>query len=248
MSFKNPLAVLGLAVILLAAGCGKKDSTSQLPPPTGVMGTGILNGQVILRGKAPKPTKINMDADPLCQAQHPGPVYDESVVVDSRGHLANVLVYVSRGAAVYAPPAKPVTLIQKGCLYQPHVFGVQVNQALDIFNEDPTLHNVHAIAVTNEGFNVGQRQNDMTEQHFSLPEVPVKLKCDVHGWMTCFGGVFSNPFFSVTDKEGAFKIKGLPAGDYTVTAWQEKYGFSAPQKVSLGKGQTRKLNFSFTAR
>jgi hypothetical protein len=248
MNWKNPLVVTFLAsAILMAAGCGKKSPASQLPPPTGVMGTGMVTGQVSLKGKIPTPSKISMDADPACQAQHPNPVYDESVVADARGDLANVLVYVQTGAAVYAPPSAPVTLIQKGCLYAPHVFGVQVNQPLDIFNGDPTLHNVHAVAVTNEGFNVGQNQNDKTEQFFSQPEMPVKFKCDVHSWMTCYGGVFTHPFFSVTGANGGFKITGLPAGDYTLVAWQEKYGFSEPQKISLKDGQTQKLDFSFTA-
>src|ERR1700679_2122132 len=108
MNWKNPLAVTFLAsMILMATGCGKKSPASQLPPPTGVMGTGVVAGQVSLKGKAPAPSKISMDADPACQAQHPNPVYDESVVADAQGDLANVLVYVQTGAAVYAPPSAP---------------------------------------------------------------------------------------------------------------------------------------------
>jgi len=247
MKRKNPLAVALVAVLLAVTGCGKKSPASQLPPPTGVMGKAQISGKVSLKGKVPTPSKISMDADPACQGQHPGPVYDETVVADAQGDLANVMVYVSQGAAVYAPPSAPVTLIQKGCLYQPHVFGVQVNQALDIFNSDPTLHNVHAVAVTNDGFNVGQNENDKSEQVFSQPEMPIKFKCDVHGWMVCYGGVFTHPFFSVTDKDGVFALKGLPAGTYQVTAWQEKYGFSAPQEVSLKDGELKQLNFSFIA-
>ena len=247
MNWKSPWAVTFLALVMMGSGCGKKSPASQLPPPTGVMGKAEISGKVTLQGPIPKPAKISMDADPACQAQHPNPVYDESVVADAQGDLANVLVYVKDGAAVYAPPANPVTLIQKACLYEPHVFGIQVNQPLDIFNDDPTLHNVHAVAVTNDGFNVGENQNDKTEQLFSQPEMPVKFKCDVHGWMTCYGGVFTHPFFSVTGKDGTFKITGLPAGDYSLVAWQEKYGFSAPQKVSLKDGQSVKLNFTFGA-
>jgi hypothetical protein len=51
----------------------------------------------------------------------------------------------------------------------------------------------------------------------------------------------------VTGKDGTFKITGLPAGDYSLVAWQEKYGFSAPKKVSLKDGETQKLDFSFGA-
>ncbi|HVM33460.1 MAG TPA: carboxypeptidase-like regulatory domain-containing protein [bacterium] len=247
MNWKKPLTVTLTSLLLLGAGCGKKSPASQLPPPTGVLGKGVISGKVTFKGAVPQAAKISMDADPACQAQHPNPVYDESLVVGPQGGLANVLVYVKEGAAVYAPPSTAVTLNQTACLYQPHVFGVQVNQPLEIFNQDPTLHNVHAVAVTNDGFNVGENQNDKTEQVFTQPEMPVKFKCDVHSWMNCYGGVFTHPFFRVTGKDGAYQITGLPAGDYTLVAWQEKYGFSAPQKVSLKDGGSASLNFSFGA-
>src|SRR5208282_3057486 len=106
---------------------------------------------------------------------------DETVRVDGKGNLADVLVYVKDGAAIYPAPSAGVTLLQKGCQYHPHVFGIQVNQPMEIVNGDNTLHNVHAMPVTNDAFNVGQpSQNMVTEKKFTKPEVPVKFKCDVH--------------------------------------------------------------------
>jgi hypothetical protein len=248
MTFKIFLTVPLTTMLILSAGCASKSNNSGAGPvPTGKMGTGLIQGKVILTGKIPDPVMIRMDADPLCRAQHPGPMPDESVVADAKGDLANVLVYVQDGAAVYAPPSTPVTLIQQGCRYSPHVFGVQTRQSIEIFNHDPTLHNVHAMAVTNDGFNVGQTQDAKSEKSFSQPEVPIKIRCDIHGWMKCYLGVFDHPFFSVTGKDGAFKITGLPAGAYTLVAWQETYGFSSPQKVNVQEGQTQTINFTFSA-
>jgi hypothetical protein len=133
-------------------------------------------------------------------------------------------------------------------MYNPHVFGIQVGQALEIQNSDATLHNVHAQPVTNESFNVGQPNQGMkTEKKFTKAEMPVKFKCDVHSWMHCFAGVFTHPFFAVTGDDGSFKISGLPAGSYTIVAWQEKYGESAPQKVDIKDGEAKSLTFAFTA-
>lgn len=248
MKWKQNQAFVILAGLLMVWGCGTKSPDSKLPPATGKMGTGVITGKVSLIGKIPARKKIDMGADPICQGQHPQPVYDQTVVADSQGNLANVLVYVSGGAAVYAPPTTPVTLLQKGCRYEPHVFGVQAGQKLDVFNEDATMHNVHALDADGTGFNVAQGENgDETEQEFMGPEMPVTLKCDVHGWMRCYGGVFTHPFFAVTGKNGTFQIKGLPAGIYDLTTWQEKYGFSNPQTVTIQDGETQKVDFKFKA-
>jgi len=249
MVSKNFFALAFIGFLALPLGCGSKGSNGGAgsAPPTGKMGTGVLQGHVTLAGKIPAPAMIRMDADPLCRSQHPGPIADESVMADAKGGLANVLVYIEDGAADYQAPSVPATLIQQGCRYIPHVFGVQTGQPIEIFNQDPTLHNVHAMAVTNDGFNVGQAQGAQTEKSFAQPEVPVKIRCDVHGWMKCYVGVFRHPFFRVTGKDGDFKITGVPAGSYSLVAWQETYGFSAPQKVQVQDGQIQTVDFSFSA-
>jgi hypothetical protein len=129
------------------------------------------------------------------------------------------------------------------------VFGIQVNQPFEIVNDDATLHNVHCMAAINDSFNVGQPTQGMkTEKKFSKPEVLVRFKCDVHSWMHCFAGVVSNPYYSVSGNDGAFKISQLPAGSYTVVAVHEKFGESEPQKVDIKDGESKSLNFTFASK
>ena len=105
----------------------------------------------------------------------------------------------------------------------PHVFGVQVGQPVTIVNSDPTLHNVHAVPKANGEFNFGQAIKGMkTTRMFDKPEVMVPFRCDVHGWMAAYGGVVSHPFFAVSNADGSFEIKGLPAGTYTIEVWHER--------------------------
>jgi hypothetical protein len=255
MDLKKYLALMAV-VSFVAVGCGSKEDDlgssggggGNTSASAAKMGTASITGKVTLSGAAPSASNISMDADPVCKSQHTAPVKDDSVVVGKGGSLQNVFVYVKDGAGNYPAPSAAVTLIQKGCMYSPHVFGIQVNQPLEIVNEDPTLHNVHAMAVTNDAFNVGQPTQGMsTEKKFSKAEVPLRFKCDVHGWMHCVAGVMTNPFFSVSGSDGSFNIGQLPAGSYTLVAFQEKYGESAPQKIDIKDGEAKTVNFTFAA-
>ncbi len=254
MDFRKLSAVALAGLLTATVGCGSKQEDELggggggTKAPAAQMGTASVSGKVTLKGKAPAAAKVSMDADPVCKAQHSGSIADETVMADAKGDLQNVFVYVKEGAGSYPAPASPVVLDQKGCMYSPHVFGLQTGQSLQIQNSDGTLHNVHAMPVANEGFNVGQPTQGMkSEKKFAKQEVMVKFKCDVHSWMHCFVGVLPHPFFNVTGADGAYKIAGLPAGSYTLAAWQEKYGESAPVKVDVKDGEAKSVDFTFTA-
>jgi len=67
----------------------------------------------------------------------------------------------------------------------------------------------------------------------------------VHPWMNAYAGVLPHPYFSVTGTDGAFAINDLPAGDYVVEAWHERYGVQE-QKVTVTEGSPARLEFSFS--
>jgi uncharacterized protein (DUF2141 family) len=77
--------------------------------------------------------------------------------------------------------------------------------------------------------------------------VTIPLICNQHPWMKAVAHVISNPYFAVSDAEGAFEIKGLPAGTYAITAIHEKYG-SSSQTVTVAAGKAMApLTFTFSA-
>ncbi len=206
-----------------------------------------ISGSVQFSGTAPKMEKISMNADPTCSSLHPEPVYEETVVVNPNSTLKNVFVYVKEGleGKTFDIPKEPVVIDQKGCQYHAHVFGIQAGQELSIVNSDNTLHNVHSLAEKSKQFNLGMPIQGMKlPKKFEAPEVMVKFKCDVHPWMNAYIGVLNHPFFAVSDDQGKFEIKNLPAGDYTVEAWHEKYGIQT-QKVTIS-GDSATANFTFS--
>jgi plastocyanin len=186
-----------------------------------------------------------MDADAYCKSQHAAPVYEEQVVVNPNKTLRWVLVYLKDVPGTYPTPTEAVTLDQHGCQYHPHIFGIQVGQPLKVLNSDGTLHNIHALPHKNPEFNIGQPFKGMeTVKKFENAEVPVHFKCDVHKWMGAYCGVFTHPFFAVTDDQGNFEIKNVPPGNYVIEAWQEKYG-TQDQNVTITDGESKSVDFDF---
>lgn len=209
---------------------------------------GALKGTVVLKGAIPAPSKIKMTADPACQMSHPQGVSSEDYVTGKGGGLKNVFVYVKQGLEGKTFPAeiKPAAIKQEGCKYVPHVIGVQVGQPLEIFNNDPTLHNVNAQAKNNASFNFAQPVQGMKNtKKFDKPEIMVPFICNVHPWMKSYIGVVAHPYFAVSDDDGKFDITGLPAGSYVLEAWHEKMG-TAQQKVTVKPGAATSVSFTFT--
>ncbi len=208
-----------------------------------------VKGKAVFKGTAPRLRAIGMDADAVCAGKHPTPVFPETVVLKADGSLKNVFVYVTAGleGKTFPVPAAPVVLDQQGCTYQPHVFGIMPNQTLKIVNSDATTHNVHSLAEVNEEFNVGQQKGQPpVMKKFAKPEATLPLVCNQHPWMRAVAHVVSNPFFAVTDAEGNYEIKGLPAGKYTVTAVHERFGSSTHQ-ITVAAGKPTALDLTFSA-
>ena len=207
---------------------------------------GDITGKISFSGKAPAVTQIKMNADKQCLTMHPNPVNSEEVIVNSNGTLKNVFVYIKDGLnKKYDPPTTPVVLDQQGCQYHPHVFGIQAGQPLEVRNDDPLLHNIHALPKNSAQFNNAQPLKGMKmTKKFDKPEIMVKFKCEVHNWMNCYAGVTDNPFYAVSDEKGTFTIKGLPVGTYTVEAWHEKYGTQQVKITVTDKGATADFKYA----
>lgn len=186
-----------------------------------------ISGTVKVKGEIKKRKKIKMDADPKCAALHADAPMMDDIVVDAEGNVQWAFVYVKKGAEGKKPTdaPKPAIIDQKGCRYEPHVLGIVVGQDLIIRNSDDLLHNIHALPFTNKEFNFGQPTKGLEEKkQFTAQEVMVKVKCDVHPWMSAWVGVVDHGFFAVTGADGKYAIPGgLSDGKYTVEVWHEGY-------------------------
>ena len=239
MSLKR-LFSLALASCFVAVGAGE------------VLADATITGSIKLElpgGKKPRRKRIQMAADPVCNAKHDTPALSESAVVDDDGSLHNVFVYVKKGleGKKFEIPDEAAVLDQRGCLYKPHVLGVMAGQNITVLNSDGTLHNVHPKPQNSNEFNKAMPKfRKKIEISFAKPEVMVPVKCDMHPWMQSYIGVLDHPFHSVTGEGGTFEIKGLPAGTYTIEAWHESVRIGTmTQDVVLADGESKSVDFSF---
>ena len=260
MSMRKSLAVVALAapLALVACGGGEKQeapaaapaSTQAAAPAAGAgggaaKGSASIGGKISFAGTAPAPEKIKVSADPYCQKEHKDGL--ERKVVDVKdGGLKDVFVYVKSGlTTTYPPPTEAVELDQSGCMYKPHIVALQVGQPLKIKNNDETLHNIHPRPTINGEFNIGQPRKGMeSTKTFDKKEVMIPVGCDVHPWMRSYISVLDNPFFAVTDEDGKFEIKDLPAGEYEIEAVHEKLK-SQTGKITVKDGEKATLDLSY---
>lgn len=230
----------------------------------GTKGTAVIKGKVVFEGKV-KAVKVPMGGDPKCEKLNEGkspPVVDPGKLVYAKdgNTVPDVFIYVKNGADKFDAPEEPVVLDQKDCMYHPHMLGMIAGQPLKITNSDPVNHNVHSLAKKNPQFNFAQPKQNMVKlltgkDTFSKPEVGLRIKCDVHSWMSAYAFVLTNPFFDVTKshlndggdsaKRGTFELKELPAGSYEIEAWHETFG-TLTQKVEIKDGETKEIEFKFT--
>ena len=184
---------------------------------------GDVSGKITLKG-TPK-AEIDIDLGPECGKLNTSKPRTRHYVVGKDAGLANVFVYI-KDAKKADPKGPAPTLDQVGCIYEPFVMGVVAGQKFSIKNSDKTFHNVHATPKEGKGnkeFNQAQPAGAPDiEKSFDKPEVLVRMKCDVHPWMLAYIGVLEHPYFAVSDKDGNFKISGLPDGKYTIVAYHLK--------------------------
>lgn len=223
-----------------------------LAPLASAADAGSVKGVIKFEGEAKRLTlNRQMEGTPECIKANTKP--DGSVkkvgtenILAKDGLLQNVIIYVMSGLpeGKHDAPGGKIVINQIGCMYTPHVITMRTGQELVFKSSDATLHNVHGRAPKNGDFNDGQPVPGETKPRvFQQPEF-ITVKCDVHPWMSAFVGVFEHPFHVVTGKDGAFELKGLPAGELTIAAWHEEFD-ELEQKVTVAAGETKVIEFTF---
>jgi hypothetical protein len=179
-----------------------------------------------------------------------------------------VLVYLERVEKGRAPADK-YWLNMEACQFKEHIFPFVRSQVMAMVNHDPFFHNLHFFNAKNVSLlNVPMSDPDQKIEHRFLrtplrnEKGVMRLQCDVHNNMNAYWAAFDHPYFAVTDADGKFEIRGIPAGKYTLVAWHEGYKvireemgrpiYDRPhirqQEIELKPQETIKVDFEFPVR
>lgn len=206
-----------------------------LAAETNAAATGAIAGHIrYLGSRVVPPLRVPPDSIAACGKTQPSP----KLIVANDKRLANAVVSITGVRGIVPPAPVEVSIMQKSCTFEPHVVAVPVGSRLMFVNTDVCLHNVHLLSGGMTIANIGmplQGQKSILPVRVLAKPGNVRFKCDVHAWMDGYVHVFDHPYFSVSDRTGAFRIGGVPPGTYDLQVQHEFLGGSA-RKVTVAAG------------
>jgi hypothetical protein len=205
---------------------------------------GTIKGQIVWGGdKIPERATIQVKNDPQhCLKDNKtadaakGTILDENLLINAKNKgLKNVFVYilVLPGETIKIHPKlkkfpPTVDLDQPTCMFFPRALALREGQILVVKNSAPVQHNIRWIGDgdNNQGGNVTIKPGGKEEiKDLKTQKLPLPLECNIHGWMKGRLGVFSHPYFAITDEDGNFEIKDAPVGEHPLMIYHEEIGY-----------------------
>jgi plastocyanin len=119
-----------------------------------------------------------------------------------------------------APVNSRYALVQKNRTFMPHLLVVPVGSVVHFPNADPFYHNVFSL-FNGKRFDLGLYEAGTSKAEVFSREGISYIFCNIHPEMSAVIVVLSTPFYAVADPDGAFRIRGVPAGEYEMHVWAE---------------------------
>jgi hypothetical protein len=112
-------------------------------------------------------------------------------------------------------------MLQKNKSFSPHVLAILVGTTVEFPNYDPIFHNAFS-NYNGQPFDIGLYPPGTTRSITFRREGVVRVFCNIHPAMSAAIVVLKSPYFSVSNKDGAFHIAGVPPGSYRMRAFHER--------------------------
>ena len=163
-------------------------------------------------------------------------------------HSGDAVVYIEKvGDNKYDVPDEHGVIDQMNLVFIPHVLAVQKGTTVDFPNNDQVRHNVFSPPDCCKQFNLGTYDVGASKPVTFDESCEVPLLCNVHAEMSAFVVVLDNPYFSVTARDGVFKIENVPPGNYKLSTWHEKLR-TVTKDITVEAGKTISVSFELKKR
>jgi hypothetical protein len=223
---------------------------------------GTIEGTVLLNGAVPEPKGFNLITFPdpaYCGRISNGRGWRllHDFVVDAQGGLKDAIVLLE-GVEAGKPFETSVPLIEaRDCMFQPFMTIVRNGHAVEVINMDPVMHDIQGYETSIEAgartlfntplvMNHQHRRGDLHAIHNHAPGKslvgPIYLnkgrrtfymQCGFHAFMESWAMAVKNPYYALTDANGAYKIENIPPGTYQLVVWHPQTGPGVTKMVTI---------------
>lgn len=195
-----------------------------------------LQGRVSFKGNVPEPKEFELRRYPdrvFCGALSNGDGYRlfKDVNVGTDGGLKDVVVVIE-GVTTGKPFDFTEAQVEANiCQFLPFVTVVSDKRQLTVTNRDPVSHDIQGYAYDQAGVDIvlhrpSLKATGTTETvHLVKGRKIFTMQCGMHPYMQSWGYAIDNPYYAVTNLDGAFSIGDLPPGTYNVKVWHPVLGF-----------------------
>ena len=158
--------------------------------------------------------------------------------------LTDFIVYIDQ-SVTNLPVSAPKTVqvvTQRDAIFRPHILPVLAGTIVEWPNKDDIFHNVFSMSESNP-FDLGlYKDPEVKKVQFKNPG-RVDVFCSIHSQMSCVLLVLQNPYFTVTESSGRFRITNVPAGTYKLKAWHRRV---PPDVKEVVVPETGEVQIDFT--
>jgi hypothetical protein len=193
--------------------------------------------------------------------------------VGPHGEFRQVVVRlegVEKGKAFPAAMAPRIHAVD--CQFLPFVNVVRDQQEVVVVNMDPAMHDIQAYETSQLGprvlFNIPlpispRYPNEVAlsahfhEHYAGVPMTQTvkmtkgrrvfTMQCGFHAYMESWALVPDNPYFSLTDADGRFRLDEVPPGSYTLSVWHPYVRQAYEQTVTVRANVPAEANFEVQA-
>ncbi|MBI3939225.1 MAG: hypothetical protein HY315_00185 [Acidobacteria bacterium] len=213
-----PLALGALVLVFLSGGWSREkgsQSSAAAPPPEPAASSGIDAPVEAAQLSTPSP-----NATPMATAKGVGTI--KGILKSPYARVAEGVVFVENVEGKLPPPRQNPVMDQKNKIFTPHLLPVLVGSTVDFPNTDDVRHSVYSRDGSATSFNLGQYDAGIVK-HVMFDKIGVThLACNIHTEMSAYVIASQNPYFALTDRQGNFEIRNVPAGRRKLSLFHEK--------------------------
>ena len=223
---------------------------------------GTVEGTISLDGAVPETKGFNLITfpDPVyCGRISNGRGWRllRDFVVNQQGGLKDAIVLLE-GVESGKSFEMSVPLIEaRDCQFAPFMTIVRNGHAVEVINMDPVMHDIQGYETSIEAGNrvlfntplVMNHQHHRGDIHAMHNHAPGKslvgplylnkgrrtfyMQCGFHAYMESWAMAVNNPYYTLTDGNGAFTIENIPPGTYQLVVWHPQTGPGITKTVTI---------------